>query len=161
MANVPPILYAIAALALSQAALNAVTIQASLQAVNKGEIEAAAALGMTGSQRMMRIIIPEAIELAIPSLGNTLIGLIKGTSLAFSCSVIEMAAQGKIVAARDYRYFESYVALAVIYWFVTIVVEQIIRLILKTVQVPDMPKEEKKKFSLHLTSTKKAKGGAI
>lgn len=153
VANISPMIYAIVALALNQSAYNAVTIQAALEAVSKGEIEAAASLGMTGLQRMTRIVIPEAVELAIPSLGNTLIGLIKGTSLAFSCSVIEMTAAGKILAGSDYRYFEAYVALAIIYWLLTIVIEQLIGLIVNLVKVPDSP-GKKKSFSL------KKRGGA-
>lgn len=140
IASIPPIVYALVALAFNQAALNAVTIQAALQAVNKGEIEAASALGMTGKQCMFRIVIPEAVELALPSLGNTLIGLVKGTSLAFSCGIVEMTAQGKIIAGADYRYFEAYVALAIIYWAITILIERIIHKILALVKVPDSPK---------------------
>lgn len=141
--NVPSIIYAIVALSLNQSALHAVTIQSALQAVNKGEIEAATSLGLTPFQRMSRIIIPEALELAIPSLGNTLIGLVKGTSLAFSCAIVEMTAQGKIVASRNYRYFEAYVALAVIYWLITIFLEFVIARVLHAVRVPDAPKQEK------------------
>ena len=141
--NVPSIIYAIVALSLNQSALHAVTIQSALQAVNKGEIEAATSLGMTPFQRMVRIVIPEALELAIPSLGNTLIGLVKGTSLAFSCAIVEMTAQGKIVAARNYRYFEAYVALAVIYWLITIFLEFVIARVLHAVRIPDEPKAEK------------------
>lgn len=143
IAGISPIIYAIVALALNQSAYNAVTIQAALEAVNKGEVEAAVSLGMSGFQRMTRIVIPEAVELAIPSLGNTLIGLIKGTSLAFSCSVIEMTAAGKILAGKDYRYFEAYVALAIIYWILTIVIEQLIRLIVYLVKVPENPGKKK------------------
>lgn len=138
ISGIPSILFAFVALALNNAAYNAVTIQAALEAVNKGEIEAAAALGMTGWQRMVRIIIPEAIELALPSLGNTLIGLVKGTSLAFSCAVVEMTAEAKILGGRDYRYFEAYVALAIVYWLVVVIMEQIINRIIKSVQVPDV-----------------------
>ncbi len=97
-------------------------------------------MGMTGSQVIRRIIVPEAVELALPSLGNTLIGLIKGTSLAFTCAVVEMTAQSKIIGARSFRNFEAYVAVGLLYWFITIVVEQIIALIIKLEQVPESPK---------------------
>lgn len=142
--DVPSIVFAVGALAFNQAALLSVILQASFEAVNKGEIEAAMAIGMSGPQRLVRIIIPEAIELAIPSLGNTFIGLVKGTSLAFTCGIIEMTAQAKIVASANYRYFEAYVALAIIYWLVTIVIEQIIKLIIYSVKVPDVPKSQRK-----------------
>jgi len=145
IAAVPPFIYAATALSFNQAALHSVTIQSALQAVNHGELEAASAIGMTGWQRMKRIVIPEAIELALPSLGNSLIGLVKGTSLAFTCGIIEMTAQGKILAGGDFRYFESYVALAIIYWGITIVIEKSISYILKTVKVPDSPKSQSSK----------------
>lgn len=138
VAEIPSIIYAIAALALNSAAFNSVVIQSSFEAVNKGEVEAAAAIGMNGPQRMFRIIIPEAVELALPSLGNQLIGLLKGTSLAFSCAVVEMTAKGKILGAIGYRYFEAYVALAVLYWILTIVIEQGMKLIIGLVKVPDV-----------------------
>lgn len=132
--------YAIIALGVNTSALCAVTIQSALEAVDRGEIEAAMSMGMTGSQVIRRIIVPEAVELALPSLGNTLIGLIKGTSLAFTCAVVEMTAQSKIIGARSFRNFEAYVAVGLLYWFITIVVEQIIALIIKLEQVPESPK---------------------
>lgn len=135
--GVPPILYAFVALAINESAYNAETIRASLLSVEKGQIEAANALGMTYFQAFRRIILPEAIVVALPSLGNSLIGLIKGTSLAFVTSVVEMTASGKIIAGRTYRYFEVYISLAIIYWLITIVVEQGIKYLEKKVQIPD------------------------
>ena len=132
--NIPSIAYAIIALGLNSAAFNS---------INQGEIEAATALGMTGAQRMIRIILPEAIEFALPNLGNQLIGLVKGTSLAFTCAVVEMTAQGKIMGAQGYRYFEAYIALAILYWGITIVLEQVIRLIIHCVEVPEVVGDDK------------------
>ena len=79
----------------------------------------------------------EAIIVALPSLGNSFIGLIKGTSLAFTCAVVEITAQGQIIAGRTYRYFEVYISLAIIYWLVTMVIEQIIRIIENKIRIPD------------------------
>lgn len=136
--KIPSIAYAIVALALNNAAFSSVTIQSSFESIHQGEIEAAVALGMTGRQRMFRIIIPEAMDFALPNMGNQWIGLIKGTSLAYTCAVVEMTSQGKILGAIGYRYFEAYVALAVLYWAITIVLEQIIKGILKLIKVPDV-----------------------
>lgn len=141
--GIAPVLYVIVALGINSAAYNAVTIQSALESVNKGEIEAAISLGLSGRQRMTRIIIPQAVLLALPSIGNTLISLIKGTSLAFTCSVIEMTAAGKIMAGRDYRYFECYVALAIIYWLITIALEFLIGYIVRAVRVPESPEQRK------------------
>ena len=116
--GVAPIIYAFIALAVNESAYNAEVIRASLESVPKGQIEAANAL-------------------ALPSLGNSFIGLIKGTSLAFVCAVVEMTAAGKIIAGRTYRYFEVYVSLAIIYWIITIIVEQGIKLIEKKIRIPE------------------------
>ncbi len=96
------------------------------ESIDKGQVEAASALGMNYFQALIRIILPEAIVVALPSLGNAFIGLIKGTSLAFVCSVVEMTAEGKILAGRNYRYFEVYISLAIIYWVITFVLERVI-----------------------------------
>lgn len=145
MADIKPIYFAIFALALNSSAFNSVVLQSSFEGVNKGEIEAAAALGMTGIQRMIRIIIPEALELALPNLGNQFIGLVKGTSLAFSCAIVEMTAQGKILGAGSYRFFEAYVALAFLYWCITIVIEIIMKIVMSLIRVPEVVDNSKKR----------------
>ena len=63
--------------------------------------------------------------------------MIKSTSLAFTCAVVEMTAQGKIIGGRTYRYFEVYVSLALIYWVITIVIEQILKLLEKKLAIPE------------------------
>ena len=112
---------------------NSENIRGALQSVDHGEIEAAESLGMTGFQVLRRITIPEALIVALPTLGNQFIGLIKGTSLAFVAGVVEMTAAGQIIAGRNFRYFEIYLSLAIIYWVLTIVTELLIRLIEKRV----------------------------
>lgn len=92
---------------------------------------------MTYPQALRRIILPEAIEVALPTLGNSLISIIKGTSLAFTCAVVEITAQGQIIAGKTYRYFEVYVSLAIIYWVITLIIEQLIRIIENKIRIPD------------------------
>lgn len=135
--GIPSILYAFVALAVNEAAYNAEIIRASLLSVEKGQIEAASSLGMTYFQVLRRIILPEAIVVALPSLGNSFIGLIKGTSLAFTCAVVEMTAEGKIIGGRTFRYFEVYISLALIYWAITIIVERIIKALEKELAIPE------------------------
>ncbi|MGN0339098.1 MAG: amino acid ABC transporter permease [Lachnospira sp.] len=137
VANIPGFVYAMIALGLNQAAFMAEIIRSALQSVNAGQIEAANSLGMTYWQALKRIIIPEAIEVALPTLGNSLISIIKGTSLAFTCAVVEITAQGKIIGGRTYRFFEVYVSLAIIYWAITIIIEQIIKYVEKKISIPE------------------------
>lgn len=145
---IPGIACAILALGFNESAYNAETIRAALQSVDRGQIEAANSIGMTYFQTLRRIVLPEALTVALPNLGNAFIGLIKGTSLAFTCAVVDITAQGKILSGRTYRYFETYVSLAIIYWVITIVLEQLLKLIEKRMQLPDqvdtveIPKEE-------------------
>lgn len=128
---------AVFAMGFNESAYNAETIRAALSSVDRGQIEAASAIGMTYPQMLRRIILPEAMTVALPGLGNSFIGLIKGTSLAFTCAVVEMTAQGKIMGGRTYRYFEVYVSLAVIYWAVTIIIEQVLKFIERRLELPE------------------------
>lgn len=152
---IPNIAYAFFALGIYQSAYTSETIRASFLAVNKGEIEAAKALGMSYPQILRRIIIPEALEIALPGLINSLIGLIKGTSLAFSCGVVEITAQAKIIAGRTYRNLEGYVALAIIYFVITIIIEQILKIVEKKITIPDqIVEKEDTKFVKFLKKIK-------
>ena len=92
---------------------------------------------MNGFQIFRRVLFPQAVTVAIPSLGNSLIGLVKGTSLAFTCSVVEITAQGKILAGSSYRYFEIYCSLAIIYWVLTIFIERLFTYIEKKMSIPE------------------------
>lgn len=139
--GVPPIVFAYVALALNQSAYNAETIRGSLEAVDAGQLEAASSLGMTYAQALRRVVVPEALAIALPALGNSFIALLKGTSLAFVCSVVEITAAGRIIAGRTYHYFEVYVSLAIIYWLITLLVEQGLRLLESRLKVPDEPPE--------------------
>lgn len=129
--------YAIIALSMNEAAYISETFRGALLSVGTGQIEAANALGMSYFQAFRRIILPETLQVALPNLGNSFIGLIKGTSLAFTCAVVEITAQGKIIGGHTYRYFEVYVSLAIIYWILTIIVEQFIKFIEKKISIPE------------------------
>ena len=135
--GVAPVAYAIVALGFNQSAFNAEIIRASLESVDRGQMEAASALGMTWFQSLRRIILPEAVVVALPSLGNAFIGLIKGTSLAFVCAVVEMTAEGKILGGRTYRYFEVYLSLAIIYWVITFILERILAFTENRIRIPE------------------------
>ena len=72
-----------------------------------------------------------------------MIGLLKGTSLAFVAGVIEMTAAGKIISGNNFRFFEVYLALAIIYWAMTILIERLIALIEKKMEIPVQVAEAK------------------
>ena len=129
VANIPGFVYAVLALGLNSSAFSSEMIRSALLSVDKGQVEAA--------HTLRRIIIPEALTVALPTIGNSLISAIKGTSLAFTCAVVEITAQGKIIGGRNYRYFEVYCSLAIIYWIVTVIIEQILKFTEKKLAIPD------------------------
>jgi polar amino acid transport system permease protein len=141
---IPASVFAITAFAFNEAAYTSETIRAAIQAVDSGEIEAARSLGMTTIQVYRRVIIPNAAVIATPSLISTLIGLTKGTSLAFNAGIVEMFAQAQIIGGSDYRYFERYISVAMIYWVISIIIEQVGRLIERRMEIssPDVTSEE-------------------
>jgi His/Glu/Gln/Arg/opine family amino acid ABC transporter permease subunit len=116
--SVPPLAYAFVALGLNDAAFNSVAIRSAIESVNKGEIEAAYSLGMSALKTFKRVIAPQALIIAVPNLGNQLIGLIKGTSLAFTVSVVDIMASARIQGSRGMRFVEVYIDVAIIYWIV-------------------------------------------
>jgi polar amino acid transport system permease protein len=138
---VPDLLFVFITFGFNEAAYNSEIIRAALQSVPKGQIEAAESLGMSYLQVLRRVILPQAALVAIPPLGNALIGLLKGTSLAFVAGIIEMTAAGKIISGSNFRFFEVYLALAIIYWTLTILIERSVSLLEHKLEIPDLAAE--------------------
>ena len=107
------------------------SIRAAIQAIDKGQMEAAQSVGMTMSQAMIRIILPQAAKISLPVFANFFIGLLKDTSLAFTAAVPEIMGQAKIQAGRASRFFEAYIDAALIYWIICIILERILAVIEK------------------------------
>ena len=157
---IPGIVFAMIALGFNQSAFDSETIRSAILSVDKGQIEAAESMGMTGRQVLMRVIVPQAGAVALVPLGNSLINLIKGTSLAFTCAVVEMTAEGKIIAGRNYRYFEVYCSLAIIYWVITFILERVMKLLENRISVPEeAPTGERRGFLGGIFRRKRNAGG--
>ncbi|MER1953704.1 MAG: ABC transporter permease subunit, partial [Aerococcus urinaeequi] len=75
---------------------------------------------LTYGQTLRGIVLPQAVRNAIPGTGNTFVGLLKNSSLAFTIGVVELLAQGKLFASNSLKFFEAYFAVALIYWALTI-----------------------------------------
>ena len=100
------------------------TIRSAILAIDKGQLEAAYSVGMSRFQGMYRIVFPQAIVVALPNFSNTFISLLKDTSLAFIIAVVEILGSAKIIGARRLRFFEVYIAAALIYWVICLAVER-------------------------------------
>ena len=88
-------------------------------AVPKGQHDAAAALGMTRALAMRRIVLPQAIRIVIPTLGNYFISLFKDTALCSVVSIQEVVFTAQIVAARNFQYFTLYTVVGAMYFLVS------------------------------------------
>lgn len=133
--KIPAIVFVFIAFSLNEAAYNSETIRAAIQSVDKNEIEAGKAMGMTNFQIMRRITLPQALVVALPNFGNSLISLLKNTSLAFTVSVVDIMGKAKVVSGRNLRLFEVYIAAAIVYWIVCIIIEVASKLIEKRIDV--------------------------
>jgi len=129
--GVPRFVFAVIALSLNAGAFMSETIRSSLLAVDLGQLEAAYSVNMSTSQALRRIVIPQAFAIAIPPLANTLVSIIKETSLVFTISIIDIMAQAKIVGSRSYRFFEIYVVVSIMYWIICTCVSRILALVEK------------------------------
>jgi len=110
-----PIVYAYIVFSLNTTATLSEVFRSALLTVDKGQLEASLAAGLSPTQTYFRIIIPQALVSAIPNICNLVINLIKSTSLAFIMTVKDITAVAKIAAARGYNYIEAYLDIFVIY----------------------------------------------
>ena len=94
--------------------------------VDKGQYEAAVSSGLSPAQAFRRIVFPQAVVVALPNFGNSLIALMKEGALAYTVGLIDIMGAGTLIIARNYGAFalETYIALALIYWALTIAIER-------------------------------------
>ena len=83
-------------------------LRSAILTVDKGQLEAAQAIGLTTSQAYVRIVFPQALRSALPNLANLVINIVKGTSLVFVMTIKDITAIARVEASYGYQYFESY-----------------------------------------------------
>jgi arginine/lysine/histidine/glutamine transport system substrate-binding/permease protein len=101
-------------------------VRAGIQSIEVGQSEAARSLGLNSLQTMRHLIFPQALRRMIPPLGNEFISLLKDTSLVAVIGFAELFRKGQLIVAENYRAFEIYAAVAVIYLCLTLVCSQAI-----------------------------------
>ncbi|MBU2957217.1 amino acid ABC transporter permease [Paracoccus sp. 1_MG-2023] len=109
---------AIFGLTLHFSAYMAESIRGAIIGVDRSQWEAAQSIGMTQSQLLRRIILPQATRTVAPTLMNYFIDMIKGTSLAFTLGVTEMMGAAQKEAAGSFLYLEAYLIVAIFYWVI-------------------------------------------
>ena len=116
---VPASIAATVCLALKEGAYLVEIFRSGIASVAKSQLETGLALGMSKSLVYRKIIIPQAIRIIIAPAGNTFVGLLKETSLAFSIGVTEIFGAGKLLATENFEYFDVYLVVGI--WYVIMI----------------------------------------
>ncbi len=95
--------------------------RAGIQAVPRGQREAAEALGMRESQIMRRIVLPQAFRIVIPAIGNEFIAMIKDSALVSTISVSELLLRARRVGTREFQTLQAMLLAALVYWILTMI----------------------------------------
>lgn len=109
------------------AAPMAEVMRSAYLAIDPGQREAAISVGMSEPQAFMHIVLPQAAAVALPNFGNALINLMKDGTLAYTIGLIDVMGQGTLIIARNFGAYalETYLALTIIYWALTLIIEQL------------------------------------
>lgn len=113
--RVNPFVAACVGFSICEGAYMAETLRGCLEGVAKGQSEAGYCVGMNFMQIMWHIVLPQAFKTAFPSLSNSLISLVKDTSLATNITVVEMFMTTQRIAGRTYQFFALYIEVALVY----------------------------------------------
>ena len=129
---------AFVAIALNSAAYVSEIVRAGIDAVDKGQMEAARSLGMKKSTAMMLIVVPQAVRNILPAIGNEFVAVIKESSMASVVGVGELMYAAKIVQGSTYRSLEPLIVAAGFYFILTFTLGRVISLIERRMKVSDI-----------------------
>jgi L-cystine transport system permease protein len=127
--NVSNTIYAIIVFVLCETAILEEVFRSALGTVDKGQLEAAGAIGLSSFQGYRHIVIPQAIISALPVLCNSVTDLIKMTSLAFTMSVLDMTAIAKMEGSMRLSYIEAYTSIFLLFLILVLLIEHIFKLV--------------------------------
>lgn len=125
---------AVIALAFTYGAFMSETFRAGIQSIERGQIEAARALGLTYFQMMRFVVLPQAIRRILPPLGNDFIAMIKDSSLVSILGIRDVTQIAKLSSGSSFRYLETYLTVALIYLMMTLIGSRLVRLMERYLQ---------------------------
>ena len=124
--NIPAISSAIIAMAICYGAYMGEIFRAGIQSISKGQMEAARSLGMNKSQAMIHVILPQAVTVILPPIGNEFVALLKDSSLVSILAVADLLRRGREFASETFTYFETYTMVALVYLIITLFFSKLI-----------------------------------
>ncbi|MFD2115866.1 amino acid ABC transporter permease [Paenibacillus yanchengensis] len=125
--DIHPLWYAFVIFSFNTAATLSEVFRGALQTVDRGQLEAAHAVGLTTKQAYRSIIIPQMLVAALPNLCTATVNLIKATSLGYAISLPEITLRTKVAANLGYHYLEAYLVIFVVYLILCLLVEQLFK----------------------------------
>lgn len=119
--------FVVTTFSLQFAAMMSEVIRSAIEAIHKGQFEAAVSVGLTPLQAYRRIIFPQAFIVALPNFGNGLISILQEGALAYTIGFVDIVGKANLIIANNYgtHTLEIFIALAIIYWILSIVIEKI------------------------------------
>jgi len=130
-ARIPPLAAGVIAIAVNSGAYIAEIVRGAVQSIDRGQMEAARSIGLTRAQAMLYVIWPQAFRRMIPPLGNQFIISLKDTSLLVVIGVGELTRQGQEIIAVNFRAFEVWLTVALMYLCVTLTMAKLLQLVEK------------------------------
>jgi cystine transport system permease protein len=124
-----PVTAGVLALSLNSGAYLSESLRGAIQSISQGQWRASFSLGLSYWQTLHHIVLPQALRVAVPSMGNTLISLIKDTSLVSVITMTELMLATKEVIATTFRPLPLYIAAALIYWCMSLAFEALQRVL--------------------------------
>ncbi len=134
MVQLPRMTSAVVAMSFCYGAYMGEIFRAGLQAIPKGQMEAALALGLSRSQAIRKIILPQTFKIIMPPVGNEFIALLKDSSLVSILAVSDLLRRGREFASTSFRYFETYTIIALIYLVITLFLSKLVALMEERMQ---------------------------
>jgi len=128
---------AIIALAVTYGAYLAEIFRAGIQSIAKGQMEAARSLGMSYSQAMRYVILPQAVRNVLPALGNDFVAMVKDSSLVSVLAVRDITQVARLYAGSTFRFREAYITLAVLYLTMTVILSLLVQLLERRLRAHD------------------------
>jgi len=135
--RIDPFIAAITACSVNSGAYVAEIFRAGIQSIDKGQMEAGRSLGMTWSQTMRFIILPQAFKRIIPPLGNEFIAMLKDSSLVSVIGFEELTRRGQLIIARTYGSFEIWLTVAFIYLVMTLTISRLVDYLERRYKIDD------------------------
>src|SRR5215468_10881142 len=111
---------AIIGLGIAYSAYQSENFRAGIEAIDRGQIEAAESLGMSWSLMMRRVVMPQAVKIILPPYGNTMIMMLKDSSQASTITVAELALKGSLIASSTFKYTSVFTLVAALYLVMSI-----------------------------------------